>query len=226
MNKITFSHLGQFRIMDSVSDQSGNKIPVIYGPLSATEVASAKGYRYKEGFWRNVLSRASVKEVIDSRRMLGMIEHPIEDSEYLSTPYEKASHLVIAVDLQGSTPYGQMALLNNPLGNTIKALADLKVPIGVSTRGMGSYEKDDISQFIDDESFGLITWDFTRNPNLKGSDLYMKVTDSLQNSPLFSEFAALQGIRDSAEHVITREEVLEELAKMKTNLNNIIKHLS
>lgn len=222
MDKIQTTILSTMRICDSViTNAEGVKFPTVRGPVSAADVISEKGYRYRRGFWENVLARDYVKDSINSRKMLGMIEHPISDEEYLSTPYETASHLVIATEIVDSVPYGTFALLNNSHGNAIKALADLYVPIGVSTRGLGDMIQDSVSPYVDETNYGLITWDFTRNPNFKTLAM-QKVTDSLRSNPQYQELIQAYGLRDSAEEHYSKERLIKDISKMLGELSNLI----
>lgn len=214
MKRIVTSSMSKFKIMDSITDNVGNKIPMIYGPLSFEEVQSKKGYRYRDGFWNKILSNEKVIEDIESHSMLGMIEHPKDDADYIKTPYDKASHVIWNVDLKKGVPYGTIALLNNTNGNAIKALADLGVPIGVSTRGLGEFLSDSVSEFIDEDSYALITWDFTRNPNLEKAVL-SKVTDSFMETPIFREFIDAYKLRDSVDESYDHERLKKEFMLMR-----------
>ena len=233
MKKIVTSSMSRFKIMDSSTavDNAGNKIPMIYGPLSFEEVQSKKGYRYRDGFWNKILSNEKVIDEIESHSMLGMIEHPKDDADYIKTPYDKASHVIWNVDLKKGVPYGTIALLNNTNGNAMKALADLNVPIGVSTRGLGEFMQDSVSEFIDEDSYVLITWDFTRNPNLEKAVL-SKVTDSFMESPVFKEFIEAYKLRDSVDDNYDHERLKKEMLMMRTELagqlsklDNLLTHL-
>lgn len=214
MKRIVTSSMSKFKIMDSITDNVGNKIPMIYGPLSFEEVQSKKGYRYRDGFWNKILSNEKVIEDIESHSMLGMIEHPKDDADYIKTPYDKASHVIWNVDLKKGVPYGTIALLNNINGNAMKALADLGVPIGVSTRGLGEFLSDSVSEFIDEDSYALITWDFTRNPNLEKAVL-SKVTDSFMETPIFREFIDAYKLRDSVDESYDHERLKKEFMLMR-----------
>jgi hypothetical protein len=214
MKRIVTSSMSKFKIMDSITDNVGNKISMIYGPLSFEEVQSKKGYRYRDGFWNKILSNEKVIEDIESHSMLGMIEHPKDDADYIKTPYDKASHVIWNVDLKKGVPYGTIALLNNTNGNAMKALADLGVPIGVSTRGLGEFLSDSVSEFIDEDSYALITWDFTRNPNLEKAVL-SKVTDSFMETPIFREFIDAYKLRDSVDESYDHERLKKEFMLMR-----------
>ena len=129
----------------------------------------------------------------------------------------------MSVDLKDNQPYGKLALVNNPHGNSIKALVDLGVPIGVSTRALGNVDEDFKSQFIPEEDYTLITWDFTRNPNLESAVL-APVSDSLFSSPVFKEFAQFHGIRDSFIETPPTD-LLSDLLKMQSELTKLINNL-
>ena len=102
-------------------------------------------------------------------------------------------------------------MLNNPHGNAIKALVDLGHQPGVSTRGLGEYGNDDISQYVCDDNYALLGWDIVRTPNF--SELKMdKVSDSLRSMPLFQEVVQMYHIRDTVDAPgITRETILKEI---------------
>lgn len=210
------------RVCDAVlTTSNGVKVPTVRGPVSASDVISEKGYRYKRGFWEKILNRDYVRDSISSRKMLGMIEHPESDEDYLNTPYEKASHVVVAVDIVDSTPLGTFALLNNEYGNKMKALVDLNVPLGVSTRGLGDIVQDDVSPYIEETNYGLITWDFTRNPNFRNLQM-QKVSDSLSSSPLFKELIQSYSLRDSVDESYNSINLKRDMLKIQAELTNLI----
>lgn len=196
LSRLSTARRSQFRVTDSITDAAGNITPIVAGELSDIDIVSPNGYRYRRGFWDKVLARKDVKDMIRNNECLGTIEHPIPDNAYMKTPYEDVSHVVKSVTLIEGVPYGKFALCNNPKGNSIKALVDLGVPIGVSTRGLGDIREDEISQYVDDENYALITWDFTNNPNFPKR--MEPISDSLRQNPLFKEFVELRGIVDTS----------------------------
>ena len=66
---------------------------------------------------------------------------------------------------------GAIEILPTPSGNILKALFDNRIPIGVSSRGMGSLRQmGDLMEVQDD--FEWLCWDFVSTPSNPGS--YMK----------------------------------------------------
>ena len=185
------------RVCDSVTLASGATIPVISGQVGVVDEVSQNGYRYLTDHWDRVLSDSVVLNQIKERRMLGTIEHPTDDNEFMATSYENASHVVMKAWVQNHQPFASFGLVNNEKGNNIKALVDLGVPVGVSTRGMGNFGQDQISQYVDPEGYLLLTWDLVKSPNF--AELSMSpVTDSLMATPKFRELVDMHQLKDSA----------------------------
>lgn len=211
------------RVSDSMVDMSGNRIPILTGQVGQVDVVSQNGYRYVNGFWDKVLGDKIVQDSIASRDMFGMIEHPKDDDEYVKTPYEKASHIVLKAWCQDGNPYAQFGLLNNEYGNSIKALLDVGHRPGVSTRGFGNFKKDSISTYLDDSNYVLVTWDIVRSPNF--SDLKMdktsdssrtsfsasKVSDSIMANPIFRELCEMHQLDDSVDESYNQDSLVKSM---------------
>lgn len=217
MLKLQSSLKASFKICDSITTPSGETCPVIAGQCSHVDVISQNGYRYKNGFWDKVINSDLVQEAIATRDMLGMIEHPEEDDAFLRTPYEEASHVVIKAWCQDGNPFAQFGILNNTKGNALKALIDIKHCPGISTRGLGVFGKDEISQFVDESNYAFIVWDIVKSPNF--ADLKAaKVTDSLRQKPLFQEFTEMYHLRDSVDESYNRENLIKDMEKVQETL--------
>ena len=83
------------RVCDSVKLDNGVTIPCLAGQCGDVDIISTNGYRYKKGFWDNIINSPQVQSMIKSKDSLGCIEHPVDDNEYLKTPYSIASHIVL-----------------------------------------------------------------------------------------------------------------------------------
>ncbi len=199
MDKIQTIRRGKMKICDSVKLDNGTTIPTLMGQCSEVDVMSQNGYYYKRDFWRNILSQQYVVDAIKNRDMLGMVEHPTDDEDYLKTPYDRASHVILKAWVEDDgNPWAQFGLLNNEQGNNIKALIEVGHRTGVSSRGLGEMATDDKGQYVTDDNYMFITWDIVRSPNF--ADLKLdKVTDSLRKSPIFKELVQMNQLRDSAD---------------------------
>lgn len=224
-NKIYTVRPTLFRIADSVIGEDGVTIPCIQGQLSEVDVVSQNGYRYKKDFWNAVLSNPVIQNRINGRDMLGMVEHPSDDLDYLHTPYNKASHVVMKAWVEDDgNPYGTIGLLNNEQGNNIKALVDLGHHPGVSTRGMGDILQDGISQYVSDSGYALITWDIVRCPNFQDLKLE-KISDSLRSTSDFKELVQMYHLRDSVDENYNKENLARDMNELVTEFSNKFKNL-
>lgn len=220
MYKIQTIHSSLMRVCDSMKTPEGVTIPIIGGITSLSDVVSGNGYRYKGTFWPKVLSQKYVKDMIAARTSLGTIEHPEKDEDYMRTPYLVASHVVIDAVLNGNNPDCKFALFNNEYGNCIKALVDVKVPVKVSTRGLGDTLKDSISPYIDEDNYGLITWDIVNNPNFEDISL-QRVSDSVRSDSVFKELVEAYSLRDSVNTDYDRLLLLQDINRACDHLKAI-----
>lgn len=225
LNKIQSVRKGLLKVCDSVKLPNGVTVPVIAGQCSQVDMISQNGYRYRMGFWEKILAQPQIIDSISNRDMLGMIEHPIEDDDFLKTPYPLASHIVLKAWVENGNPFANFGILNNDAGNQLKALVDVGHKPGVSTRGLGTFSQDDNSKYVDDDNYMFLTWDIVRSPNF--ADLKMdKVTDSLIKSPLFKEVTQMYNLRDSVDEHYSQSKLssdidlaIETLSRLKVNLN-------
>lgn len=209
-NKISSVFKSSFKICDSVVTESGVTIPQIVGQVGEVDVVSQNGYRYKINFWDTILNQPIVQQQIQNRDMINCIEHPLDDDEFLKTSYPNASHVVMKAWVKNHNPYAILGLLNNQHGNAIKALIDVGCHPGVSTRGLGNFGYDDISQYVDDKDYILLGWDIVKNPNFASLKMD-KVSDSLRTNPIFTELCEMHQLKDSADEHYSRERLLSDM---------------
>jgi hypothetical protein len=84
-----------------------------------------------------------------------------------------ASHNIIEMHWEGKDLVGTIEILPTPSGNILKELFKANIRLGISSRGMGSVEKD-VRENVDvvQDDFEIICWDFVSNPSVKGSFMY------------------------------------------------------
>lgn len=219
MLKLGTTYKTKFRVTDSVTLSSGVTVPCITGQVGQVDEVSQNGYRYKQTFWDNVLKDSVVQGIINGHDMLGTIEHPEDDDAFLRTPYDQASHIVLKAWTQNHNPFAVFGLLNNEKGNQIKALVDVGHCPGVSTRGMGQFEKDEISQFVSEKDYVLITWDIVRSPNFATLKM-SEITDSLTSSPLFKELVSMHELKDSAYTGYNQTKLISDMRNLVSELTD------
>ena len=76
------------------------------------------------------------KEMVDTKRALGEMGHP--DNPTIN--YDRASHRIVELKFDGDNVIGKAKILGEdfPMANIARGLLKEGVPIGVSSRGMGT----------------------------------------------------------------------------------------
>jgi len=152
---------------------SGN--PLVEGILATAEVKNGNGRYYAKDLWEREIDK--YKEVIKENRATGELDHP--ESSIINL--KNVSHIIRDLWWDGDQVMGAIEILPTPSGNILKALFENKIPVGVSSRGMGSLRQmGDLMEVQDD--FELLCWDFVSTPSNPGS--YMKsLNEGKNNTP-------------------------------------------
>lgn len=140
--------------------ENGNML--VEGILATAEVKNGNGRYYSRELWEREMKKymASVKE----NRALGELDHP--DSSIINL--KNVSHNIKKIWWDGDHVMGAIEILPTPSGNILKALFANNIPVGVSSRGMGSLKQmGDLMEVQDD--FELLCWDFVSTPSNPGS---------------------------------------------------------
>jgi hypothetical protein len=108
---------------------------------------------------------------VKTRTALGELDHPEASVVNLAN----ASHIVTDVWWNGNDVMGKIQLLPTPAGNIAKALVMAGIPLGISSRGMGSVKQLGETVEVQDD-FELLCWDLVSVPSTPMA--YMKLAES------------------------------------------------
>lgn len=107
------------------------------------------------------------KKVIAENRSLGELDHP--DNAVINLV--NVSHLIKELWWEGKVLMMRMEVLNGPdsmgtpSGRILETLVRRGVTIGVSSRGVGSTERNEDGYEVVQPDYQLITWDVVSNPS-------------------------------------------------------------
>jgi len=147
--------------------------PLVEGILATCEVKNGNGRYYSRDLWESEIDK--YMESVRANRALGELDHP--DSSIINL--KNVSHNIKKIWWDGDHVMGAIELLPTPSGNILRALFENKIPVGVSSRGMGSLKQmGDLMEVQDD--FELLCWDFVSTPSNPGS--YMKEKGMMNES--------------------------------------------
>jgi len=153
--------------------------PLVEGILATCEVKNGNGRYYSRDLWEREIKK--YMECVNANRALGELDHP--DSSIINL--KNVSHNIKKIWWDGDHVMGAIELLPTPSGNILKALFENRIPVGVSSRGMGSLKQmGDLMEVQDD--FELLCWDFVSTPSNPGS--YMKERGTMNESKTPQQF--------------------------------------
>jgi hypothetical protein len=147
--------------------------PLVEGILATSEIKNGNGRYYSRELWEREIDK--YMENVNANRALGELDHP--DSSIINL--KNVSHNIKKIWWDGDNVMGAIELLPTPSGNILRALFENRIPVGVSSRGMGSLKQmGDLMEVQDD--FELLCWDFVSTPSNPGS--YMKEKGMMNES--------------------------------------------
>ena len=149
--------------------------PVVQGILATAEVKNGNGRYYSKDLWEREIDK--YMENVTANRALGELDHP--DSSIINL--KNVSHNIKKIWWDGDNVLGAIEILPTPSGNILKALFENSIPVGVSSRGMGSLKQMGELMEVQDD-FELLCWDFVSTPSNPGS--YMKEAGMMNESKL------------------------------------------
>ena len=156
-----------------VEGKSSTGNPVVQGVLATAEIKNGNGRYYSKELWDREIDK--YMESVNANRALGELDHP--DSSIINL--KNVSHNIKKIFWEQDNVMGIIEILPTPSGNILKALFENGIPVGVSSRGMGSLKQmGDLMEVQDD--FELLCWDFVSTPSNPGS--YMKEKGMMNES--------------------------------------------
>ena len=118
-----------------------------------------------------------VREYVEPKRAFGELGHPDGPTVNL----DRASHMIHSLKKEGKNFVGRAKILDTPNGKIVKELLNAGAKLGVSSRGMGTLEK-------------------RENTNYVGKDFYLATAGDIVADPSAPE-AFVEGIMEGKEWI-------------------------
>lgn len=144
----------------------------IKGKLQEAEVKNGNGRVYP----MNILKKQVdiyIKGPVSTRTATGELDHP--ESSIINL--NNVSHLITKVWWDGNDVMGELELLNTPSGKIAQEIILAGIPLGISSRGMGSVKQLGETVEVQDD-FELLCWDLVSVPSTPGA--YMSLAEGKQ----------------------------------------------
>lgn len=143
-----------------IESSGGNKNYYIEGIFLQSEMKNANGRWYPKNVMDNAVKKY-ISEKIETNTSVGELNHP-------STPridYERVTHKIVSLKEDGNNYIGRAIVADTNLGKIVKALLDIDVTIGVSSRGLGSVSEGENGLELVGDDFWLATIDIVSDPS-------------------------------------------------------------
>ena len=145
-----------------IEGKSGNGNMLVQGVLATAEIKNGNGRYYSKDLWEREIDK--YMENVNANRALGELDHP--DSSIINL--KNVSHNIKKIFWEQDNVMGVIEILPTPSGNILKSLFENGIPVGVSSRGMGSLKQMGELMEVQDD-FELLCWDFVSTPSNPGS---------------------------------------------------------
>jgi hypothetical protein len=143
-----------------VEETAGKKHLYIEGVFLQSEVKNRNGRVYPFNVLNREVQRYT-EQYVKTGRALGELGHPDGPSVNL----DRVSHRIVELRSQGSDFYGKARILETPMGNIAKSLLEEGVKLGVSSRGMGSLEERNGTNYVRDDFMLATAADIVADPS-------------------------------------------------------------
>ena len=143
-----------------IEETAGKKHLYIEGVFLQSEVKNRNGRVYPFNILNREVERYT-EQYVKTGRALGELGHPDGPSVNL----DRVSHRIVELRSQGSDFYGKARILETPLGNIAKSLLEEGVKLGVSSRGMGSLEERNGTNYVRDDFMLATAADIVADPS-------------------------------------------------------------
>ena len=143
---------------DDVKTYEEGKPLILSGILQKAETLNQNGRVYP----KNILEREirNYEKLIRENRAFGELDHANEPIVNM----KNISHMIREIWMEGNVVYGKVQILETPCGNIIKAIIKAGGKPGISSRALGSLQRENNVNVVQDD-LQIICWDFVSEPS-------------------------------------------------------------
>ena len=143
-----------------VEETNGKKDYKIRGIFLQSDIKNRNGRVYAKDILNKEVMRYNA-EFINKKRAFGELGHPDGPTVNL----ERVSHMITKLAPEGANFVGEAKIMNTPYGKIVKGLIDEGEQLGVSSRGMGSLEQRNGSNYVKSDFMLATAADIVADPS-------------------------------------------------------------
>ena len=214
------------RVTTPLLSESNN---VLSGLFAEMDVFNQNGRKYPTDIYEQAYEELLPK--IKDRKLLGELDHPID---YDEVRLSNVSHVITDCYIKESggikKVYGTVELLDTPAGKIAQALVKAGIPLGISSRGVGSTHQ--VRDGVEVSQLKLITYDLVAEPSFSNAILTPEKSKELSDSLHYIETHLPLNESKDSDHIRDQiNQIRESLLHRETssieevNINEDIKSL-
>lgn len=150
-------HIAKLSLVESKNNT--DKRMRVKGKLQEADVKNGNGRVYPLEILKKQID-TYIKGPVSTKTATGELDHP----ESTIINLNNVSHLITKVWWEGNDVMGELVLLNTPSGKIAQEIISAGIPLGISSRGMGSVKQIGESVEVQDD-FELLTFDLVSVPS-------------------------------------------------------------
>ena len=158
MKLITEGNFENVQVLEE--EANGKKHLYIEGVFLQADIKNRNGRVYPFGVLEREVGRYN-EQYVGAGRALGELGHPDGPTVNL----DRVSHKIVSLKAEGSNFMGKAQILTTPMGDIAKNLLENGVKLGVSSRGMGSIEERNGSNYVRDDFMLATAADIVADPS-------------------------------------------------------------
>ena len=141
-------------------EKDGKQHLYIEGVFLQSEIKNRNGRIYPFSVLEKEVGRYN-EEYVSKGRALGELGHPDGPTVNL----DRVSHSITSLKAEGTNFMGKARILDTPMGNIAKSLLGEGVKLGVSSRGMGSIDRQESASYVMDDFMLATAADIVADPS-------------------------------------------------------------
>ena len=192
-------------------EEAGKKFLYLKGLFLEGEVQNHNGRKYP----RSEIEKA-VQQMMERIQKHGPQAGELDHPEGLNINFDRVSHAITDITMEGNNGVGTMRVLNAGMGLIIKASVEAGINVGVSSRGSGN-----INGMGDVEDFDIVTIDAVINPSAPSAYPKASFAESLLANPHGREACYLTEciVEDEAAQKYLQQEIKKFLTDIRDSVS-------
>jgi hypothetical protein len=172
-------HVAKLSLIENKNNPTDKRVRV-QGKLQQADVKNGNGRVYPLDILKKQVDDY-IKGPVASKTATGELDHPEASIINLSN----VSHLITKVWWEGNDVIGELILLNTPSGKIAQEIIAAGIPLGISSRGMGSVKQIGETVEVQDD-FELLCWDLVSVPSTPKAYMHPVNKLSMQESKQYN----------------------------------------